>query len=70
MFVENNDKCCNKCEEIGHLENKCNSKNNTISSIKFGSCYLLPKGANVVHDRFINTPFVGTKKNHIWVPKN
>ena len=41
-----------------------------ISSIKFDSCYLLTKGVNGVHAKFVGTTIVGSKKKAIWIPKS
>jgi len=40
------------------LEKNFKSKNTTISSTQFDSCYLLSKGANGVHTKFIGAPIV------------
>jgi len=70
-FVKGNGKFCNICKQVGHIEQYCKNKNKQInvSSIKFDSYYLLTKGANGVHAKFIGTPIVGSKKKAIWVPK-
>ena len=70
-FVKDNGRFCNRCKQVGHLEQYCKNKNkNTnVSSIKFDSYYLLTKGVNGVHAKFIGTPIVGPKKKAIWVPK-
>ena len=56
---------------MGHVEQYCKNKNKNanVSSIKIDSCYLLTKGVNGVHAKFIGTPIVGSKKKAIWVPK-
>ena len=41
-----------------------------VSSIKFDSCYLLNKGVNGVHAKFVGTLIVGSQKKAIWVPKS
>ena len=46
-------------------KNKNKNKNAIVSSIKFDSCYLLTKGVNGVHAKFIGTPIVGSKKKAI-----
>lgn len=63
-FVKNNVAhiAPNACKEVGQLEKDCKSKNKIISSIKFDSCYLLPKRSNGVYARFIGTLIVDTKK--------
>ena len=71
-FVKNNGQFCNRCKQVGHVEQYCKNKNKqpNVSSIKFDSCYLLTMGVNGVHDKFIGTPIVGSKKKAIWVPKS
>ena len=70
-FVKNNGHFCNRCKQVGHIEQYCKNKNkNTnVSSIKFDFYYLLTKGANGVNAKFIGTPIVSSKKKAIWVPK-
>jgi hypothetical protein len=70
-FVKRNSRFCNRCKQIGHLEQYCKNKNKNanVSSIKFDSCYLLTKGANGVKAKFIGSPIMGPKKKVIWVPK-
>jgi hypothetical protein len=46
------------------------SKNAKVSSIKFDSFYVLAKGTNGVHAKFIGAPWMGSKKKAIWVPKS
>ena len=41
-----------------------------VSSIKINSFYVLTKGANGVKAKFIGTPWMGSKKKAIWVPKS
>jgi hypothetical protein len=41
-----------------------------VSSIKLNSFYVLTKGTNDVHAKFIGAPWMGSKKKTIWVPKN
>ena len=70
-FVKGNGRFCNRCKQVGHIEQyyKTNkNKQSIVSSIKFDSCYMLVKGANGVKAKFIGTPIVGLKKV-IWVPK-
>jgi hypothetical protein len=71
-FVKSNGRLCNRCMQVGHLEQYCKNKNKNanVSSIKFDSCYLLTKGVNGVKAKFIGTPIVGSKKKAIWVPKS
>ena len=70
-FVKANDRFCNRCKQVGHIEQDCKNKNKNanISSIKFDYCYFLTKGVNGVKAKFIGTPIVGPKKKAIWVPK-
>ena len=71
-FVKGNGRFCNRCKQVRHVEQYCKNKNKqpNVSSIKFDSCYLLTKGANSVHAKFIGAPIVGSKKKVIWVPKS
>jgi len=71
-FVKGNGQFCNRCKQIGHIEQYCKNKNkpNNVSSIKFDSCYMLTKSVNGVQPKFIGAPIVGSKKKVIWVPKN
>jgi hypothetical protein len=41
-----------------------------IYSIKFDSFYILAKGTNGVHAKFIGAPWMGSKKKAISVPKS
>ena len=71
-FVKGNGRFCNRCKQVGHIEQYCKINKNklpNVSSIKFDSCYMLFKGANGVKAKFIGTPIVGPKKKAIWVPK-
>ena len=70
-FVKDNGRFCNRCKQVGHIEQYCKNKNKptNISSIKFDSCYMLTKDMNGVHAKFFGTPIVGSKKKAIWVPK-
>jgi hypothetical protein len=70
--VKSNDHFCNRCKQVGHVEQYCKNKNKNanVSSIKFDSCYLLTKGVNGVKAKFIGTPIMGLKKKVIWVPKS
>jgi hypothetical protein len=70
--VKSNGQFCNRCKQVGHLEQYCKNKNKNanVSSIKFDSCYLLTKSVNGVKAKFIRTPIVGSKKIVIWVPKS
>ena len=67
-FVKNNDRFCTSCKQVGHKEHEC--KNANVSSIKINSFYVLTKDANGVQAKFIGTPWMGSKKKVIWVPKS
>jgi hypothetical protein len=41
-----------------------------VSSIKLDSFYVLTKGTNSIHAKFISAPWMGSKKKVIWVPKS
>jgi hypothetical protein len=41
-----------------------------VSSIKLDSIYVLTKGTNDVHAKFIGAPWMRSKKKAIWVPKS
>ena len=41
-----------------------------VSSIKLDSFYVLTKGTNGIHAKFIGAPWMGSKKKAIWVPKS
>ena len=71
-FVKGNGQFCNRCKQVGHIEQNYKTNKNklpNVFSIKFDSCYMLYKGANGVKAKFIGTPIVGPKKKTIWVPK-
>ena len=72
-FVKSNGQFCNRCKQVGHLEQSCikdkNKNNANVSLICFDSYYMLTKGVNGVKAKFIGTPIVGSKKKAIWVPK-
>ena len=71
-FMKGNGRFCNRCKQVGHVEQYCKINKNKlpiVSSIKFDSCYMLVKGANGVKAKFIGIPIVGPKKKAIWVPK-
>ena len=41
-IVKGNGRFCNRCKQVGHVEQYCkNKKDANVSSIKFDSCYLL-----------------------------
>jgi hypothetical protein len=69
--VKGNGRFCNRCKQVGHIEQHCKNKNKNanVSSIRFDSCYLLTKGVNGVKAKFFGTPIVGPKKKAICVPK-
>jgi hypothetical protein len=70
--VKGNSWFCNKCKQVGHIEQYCKTNKNkqhNVSLIRFDSCYMLVKGANGVKTKFIGTPIVGSKKKAIWVSK-
>jgi hypothetical protein len=71
-FVKNNGSYCKSYKQISHIEQYCmNKKSNTnVSSIKFDSFYMLTKGTNGVHTKFIGAPWMGSKKKAIWVSKS
>jgi hypothetical protein len=71
-FVKGNSRFCNRCKQVGYIEQYCKTNKNkepNVSSIRFDSYYMLVKGANGVKAKFIGTPIVGSKKKAIWVPK-
>ena len=71
-FVKNNGQFCTSCKQVGYVEQKCMNKKSqaNVSSIKPNSFYVLTKGANSVKAKFIGTPWMGSKKKAIWVPKS
>jgi hypothetical protein len=71
-FVRNNDQYCKSCKQVGHIEQQCLNKNKNakVSSIKLDSFYVLTKGTNGVHAKFIGAPWMDSKKKVIWVPKS
>jgi hypothetical protein len=46
------------------------NKNANVSSIKLDSFYVLTKGTNGVHAKFIGASWMGSKKKAIWVLKS
>ena len=72
-FVKNNSRFCNRCKQVGHLEQSCiknkNKINANVSSICFDFCYMHTMGVNGVKATFIGTPIMGSKKKVTWVPK-
>jgi hypothetical protein len=71
-FVRNNGRYCKSCKQVGHIEQQCMNmnKNAKVSSIKLDSFYILTKGTNGIHTKFIGAPWMGSKKKAIWVPKS
>jgi hypothetical protein len=71
-FVKNNGSYCKSCKQDGHIEQQCMNKksNANVFSIKLDSFYMLTKGTNGVHAKFIGAPWMGSKKKAIWVPKS
>jgi hypothetical protein len=71
-FVKNNGSYCKVCKKVSHIEQECMNKkfNANVSSIKLDSFYVLTKGINGVHAKFIGTPWMASKKKAIWVPKS
>jgi hypothetical protein len=63
---------CKSCKRVGHIEQQCMNKNKNIkvSSIKLDSFYVLAKGTNGVHIKFIGAPWMSSKKKSIWVLKS
>ena len=71
-FVKNNGRFYTSCKQVDHIEQKCMNKKSqvNVSSIKINSFYVLTKGTNGVKAKFIGTPWMGSKKKAIWVPKS
>ena len=71
-FMKNNGRFCTSCKQVSHKEHECKnkSKNVDVSSIKLDYFYMLTKGANGIKAKFIGKPWMGSKKNVIWVPKS
>jgi hypothetical protein len=44
--------------------------NANVSSIKFDSFYIVTKGIDGVHAKFIGALWMGSNKKVIWVPKS
>ena len=70
--MKNNDQFCTSCKQVGHVEQKCMNKKSqaNVFLIKINSFYVLTKGTNGVKAKFIGTPWMGSKKKAIWVPKS
>jgi hypothetical protein len=71
-FVRNNGQYCKSCKQVDHIEQQYmnKKKNAKVSSINLDSLYMLTKGTNGVHAKFIGAPWMGSKKKAIWVPKS
>ena len=71
-FVKNNGRFCISCKQVGHIEQKCMKKKPqaNVSSIKLDSFYVLTNGTNGMKAKFIGAPWMGSKKEVIWVPKS
>jgi hypothetical protein len=71
-FVMNNGRYYKSCKQVGHIEQLCLNKKSqaNVSSIKLDSFYVLTKGINGVHAKFIDAPWMGSKKKAIWVLKS
>jgi hypothetical protein len=71
-FMKNNSRYYKSCKQVSHIEQQCmnKSKNAKVSSIKLDSFYVLTKGTNGVHAKFISAPWMGSKKKAIRVPKS
>ena len=67
-FVRNNGSYFKSCKQVGHVEQWCMNKKPSVSSIKLDSYYMLVKGNNGVHAKFIGAAWMGLKKK--VVPKN
>ena len=70
--MKNNGWFFTSCKQVGHKELECKnkSKNANVSSIEINSFDMLTNGANGVKAKFIGTPWMGSKKKAIWVPKS
>jgi hypothetical protein len=70
--VRNNGQYCKSSKQVGHIEQQCmnNKSQANVSSVKLDSFYVLTKGTNGVHAKFIGTPWMCSKKKVIWIPKS
>ena len=61
-FVKNNSRFYTSCKQVGHKEHECKNKNKNanVSSIKINSFYVLTKGTNGVHAKFIGALWMGS----------
>jgi hypothetical protein len=66
-FVRNNGRYYKSYKQVGHIEQHCMNKKPqaNVSSIKLDSFYVLTKGTNGVHAKFIGAPRMGSKKKVI-----
>jgi hypothetical protein len=64
-FVRNNGSYCNKCKQVGHVEQRCMKKDKSVSSLRVDNFYMLTKGANGVRAKFIGAPWMGSRKKAI-----
>jgi hypothetical protein len=66
-FVRNNGRYYKSCKQVGHIEQQSMNKKPqaNVSSIKLDSFYVLTKGTNGVHAKFIGAPWMGLKKKVI-----
>jgi hypothetical protein len=49
-FIKGNGRFCNRCKQVRHIEQYCKTNKNkqpNVSSIRFNSCYMLVKSANL-----------------------
>jgi hypothetical protein len=71
-FMRNKGRYCKSCKQVGHIEQQYMNKNKNakVSSIKLDSFYVLTKGTNGVHAKFIDAPWMGSKNKAIWVSKS
>jgi hypothetical protein len=71
-FVRNNGWYCKNCKQVDHIEQQCMNKNKSakVSSIKLDLFYMVTKGTNGVHTKFIGAPWMCSKKKAIRVPKS
>ena len=64
-FVKGNGRFCNRCKQVGHVEQYCKNKNTNVSSIKFDSCYLLTKGVNGARMSLLVHQLWAQRKSHL-----
>ena len=73
-FVKGNGQFCNRCKQVGHVEQYCKNKKNkqpNVSSTRFDSCYMLTKDVNGVKAKFIGAPIMAGLKeeSHLGAKK-